>query len=178
MESIHFTVVEPATQLVCNPSNPAALAIINVANLKIANMVFSGCGRALRNNIWNSAMKGLLKSFFPPMDLRPRAAIFMSKVRNIEVTSILIQNSTGYGLLGINILGNSHIHNSAFIYNNNHAIDEGGNAFIVYMSSENCNKSHLLAGKEFEVLSITSTHFMFGLGRGIPPDVYPLCPNV
>ena len=173
VESIHFTVVEPATQLVCNPSNPAALAIINVANLKIANMVFSGCGRALRNSIWNSAMKGLLKSFFPPMDLRPRAAIFMSKVRNIEVTNTLIQNSTGYGLLGINILGNSHIHNSAFLYNNNHVIDEGGNAFIVYMSTENCNKSRLLAGKEFEVLSITSTHFMFGLGRGIPPNVYP-----
>ena len=30
VESSRFTIVEPTTQLFCNPSNPAALAIINV----------------------------------------------------------------------------------------------------------------------------------------------------
>ena len=172
VETSHFTVVEPTTHLVCNSYNPAALVIINVANLKIANIALSGCGRALRNGIWDSAMNGLLKSFFPPMDLRPRAAIFMSKVRSIEIKSILVQNSTGYGLLGINILGSSRIHNSAFLHNNNHATDAGGNALIVYISSENCDKNRLLERKELQALSITSTQFMLGLGNGIPPNGY------
>ena len=62
VESIHITVVEPTTQLVCNPHTPAALAIINVTNLKIANIAFSGCGRALRNGIIHDYINTLLRS--------------------------------------------------------------------------------------------------------------------
>jgi len=166
---IHITVVEPTTQLVCNPHTPAALAIINVTNLKIANIAFSGCGRALRNGIWDRAMNDFLTPIFPPADLRPPAAIFMSKIRNAVIESVLVQNSTGYGLIGINILGNSYIHNSTFLHNNDHATDEGGNAFLVYMSTKECEKKQFLQDFESEKLSISSTQFMFGLGRGFPP---------
>jgi len=167
VESSRFTIVEPTTQLVCNPHTPAALAIINVANLKIANLAFSGCGRALRSGIWNRAMNDLQPPIFPPVDLRPPAAIFMSKIRTTDIENILVQNSTGYGLLGINILGNSHIHN---LYNNNYAIGEGGNAFLVYVSTNECERKQSLRDLETEELSIDSTQFMFSVGRGFPSN--------
>ena len=50
---------------------------------------------------------------------------------NIEVTGVVVQNSTGYGLLMYNVFGNSQIVQSKFISNKESESIHGGNIHLV-----------------------------------------------
>ena len=65
------------------------------------------------------------------------AAIAFLQSSNIEVTGVVVRNSTGYGLLMHNVLGNSRIAQSSFFSNNGNESFYGGNIFLSF-SEGNC----------------------------------------
>ena len=74
------------------------------------------------------------------MDVDVRAAVAFEESSNINVTGVIIQNSTGYGLWMYNVLGNSSISQSRFISNKGNAIFRGGNMYMKYSLTEKyCN---------------------------------------
>jgi len=70
------------------------------------------------------------------------------------MTNVIVENSTGYGLLGYNLLGNSLITGSVFRYNRATQDCVGGNTWFFY---GNCPKLDITTS-----LVIDSSKFLFG----------------
>ena len=95
----------PSSQIHCNGSG--GLLFAAVRGLFIGNLMLSTCGAVLP---W-------------PFDGRFRAALAIGletpqeSTFDVTITRVVIQNSTGHGLYGSNVLGNSSISESTFTYN-------------------------------------------------------------
>ena len=105
-------------------------------------------------------------------------ALILNTVFDLNLTNVIVENSTGYGLLGFNLLGKSSITNSVFRYNRATQDCIGGNAWIYYGNCPNrgtassliINSSQFLFGK----VPITQSH---SLGTG-GLSFYIKCTNV
>ena len=104
-------------------------------NLTISNLAFSNCGA--------ESVDGL-----------PCGALVLDTVFDLNLTNVIVENSTGYGLLGFNLLGKSSITNSVFRYNRATQDCIGGNAWIYYGNCPKLDTSTLL--------TISSSQFLFG----------------
>ena len=104
-------------------------------NLTISNLTLSNCGAESADGL-------------------PCGALLLDTVFDLNLTNVIIENSTGYGLLGFNLLGNSFITNSVFRYNSATQECLGGNTWIYY---GNCPKLDTPT-----VLTISSSQFLFG----------------
>ena len=108
----NITFLEPTTIIQCE--NSSGFVFNNIANLSIINLAIVNCG---------SNVTGTLS---PIQDIRTidginlinYVAVLMINVSNLQIEGTSIQNSTGYGLMGINILGQSQITGSSFVGNN------------------------------------------------------------
>ena len=101
----------------------------NITGLLVTNLTFSECGGG-------------------------KATVFLYKVSDLVVESVTIQNSTGTGLIGIN-LRRSSIHHSAFVFNQ--ATSDSfcsGNIMLMYIECSNMN--------EMFTLNMTSSWILFG----------------
>ena len=94
----YITYLESSTKIVCDQSQSAFL-FVNITNLKIANLTIVNCG--LHSSMTNVP-----------------ASVHMVNVSNLLMAQVSIQNSTGYGLWGMNVLGHSQLIQSSFIGNN------------------------------------------------------------
>ena len=104
-------------------------------NLTISNLTFSNCGVESTDGL-------------------PCGALLLDTVFDLNLTNVIVENSTGYGLLGFNLLGNPLITNSVFRYNRATKDCIGGNAWIYY---GNCPKLDTSTH-----LTISSSQFLFG----------------
>ena len=85
-------------------------AFVNVTTLKIAKLVFSFCGAEFLSNI-------TIKEFVNPYNYEGKISskqvssvtFYFLQTVNITISEVTIRNSTGAGLLGINMLGLSNI---------------------------------------------------------------------
>ena len=91
------TYYESSARIMC--TNHSGFAFANVSNLTLANLTLINCGQ-----------------FYSVTGLN--ASIHLVMVYNLLMEGVSIQNGTGYGLLGVNVLGQSQIINSSFIGNN------------------------------------------------------------
>ena len=98
-EDNNVTYLESSTNITCTSYNNTGFVFVNVTNLTIINITFVNCG--VYFNLTGQS-----------------AGIHMVKVHNLQMEGVSIQNSTGYGLLGVNLLGHSQIMKSSFIGNN------------------------------------------------------------
>ena len=101
----------------------------SVTGLRVTKLTFSECGGG-------------------------KATVFLYKVSDLVVDSVTIQNSTGTGLIGIN-LKRSLIHHSAFVFNQ--ATSDlfcSGNIMLSYIKCSNM--------KEMFTLNMTSSWILFG----------------
>ena len=129
------------------------------SNLTISNLMFSNCGAKSADGLHCGAL-------------------ILNTVFDLNLTNVIVENSTGYGLLGFNLLGKSSITNSVFRYNRATQDCIGGNAWIYYGNCPNCgtassliiNSSQFLFGK----VPITQSH---SLGTG-GLSFYIKCTNV
>ena len=84
---------QSSTIILC--TSPSALLFSNISNLSLANITILNCGQYLTN-----------------------ASIYLSNVYNLLIDGLSVQNSSGYGLYGLNVLGQSQIMRSSFVGNN------------------------------------------------------------
>ena len=89
----NITYFQSLTIILCN--NPSALSFSNVTNLTLANFTLLNCGHNLTN-----------------------ASISLTNVYNLLIDGLSVQNSSGYGLYALNVLGPSQIMRSSFVGNN------------------------------------------------------------
>ena len=99
----------PNAMIHCNGTQ-VGLIFEDITKLKIQNMMIVNCGRSLPSNIWTPYTRKKITVF---------AALFVANVHTLTIAGVHIEASTGYGLLGLNVFGNSVVLNSKFYCNNN-----------------------------------------------------------
>ena len=95
-DSISF--YESSVQIVCN--NPSGLAFVNITNLMLYNLTILQCGSTFGLNV------------------NQNSSVYMQDVTNLTMDGVSIQNGTGYGLMGVNVGGDSVVTRSSFVGNN------------------------------------------------------------
>ena len=88
---------QSSTIILC--TDPSALSFSNVTNLTLANLTILSCGQYLTT-------------------LNVNSSIYLSNAYNLLIDGLSVQNSSGYGLYGLNVLGQSQIMTSSFVGNN------------------------------------------------------------
>ena len=103
----------------------AAFQLINIDGLSISKLKFSNCGKLLSYEPSKSKM----------------ATLFLANITNLVIQHLEITNGIGYGLHGVNIVGNSTIVNSHFANNT-----DGGNTLLEYFDLDqvSCMSMHHL----------------------------------
>ena len=114
----------PSSQIHCNGSG--GLHFTAVHGLFIGNLMFSTCGAVLP---W--PFNGKFRAALAIGLTTPQKSIF-----DVTITRVVIQNSTGHGLYASNVLGNSVVSESTFIYNNYNGSQEyyGGHIRMSYLN--------------------------------------------
>ena len=110
-----------ATKVVCR--RPAVLAFFNIVNLVIKHLSIVYCGF--------------------PLEYEESVAVYLVDITSLVLSNISVENSTGYGIMGINILWKSSVSHSRFMFNNYYTLTstncsyglgscEGGNMYLLY----------------------------------------------
>ena len=150
-------------------SGSLGFVFINVTSLKITNLKFSLCGAPFPSN---STVKG---KFVYPHDYKSKLAhtqvialYFLQRV-NVTISKVAISNSTGTGLLGINMLGLSNISQTAFSGNKPNCLliflDIPFSSEIILLTVFNLVNSQIISSKstlqknywEHEYLGLSAT---------------------
>ena len=149
---------DSATTISCSGS--AGFAFMNVTYLHIASLTFINCGTEVTPYIWRITFSLYARNKAYQPGQGTQAALFMADVYNLRMSGVTVTNSSGYGLLAINVLGKAAVLNSMFSFNNFHTIwddscidpilppveeesralylCEGGNAAFVYVDLRQC----------------------------------------
>ena len=104
------------TEIFC--AKPAGFYFLNVSQLMISHLVFTKCGiDSVGGDLIKNTFRIYANSFllFNSLD---KMAVTVASVTDLTISSVTVQNSTGFGLLIVNLFGNSIIENSKFIFNN------------------------------------------------------------
>ena len=104
-------------------------------NLTISNLMFSNCGV--------ESVDGLRSG-----------ALILNTVFDLNLTNVIVENTTWYGLVGFNLLGNLFITNSIFRHSSATQDCIGGNTCIYYSNCPTLDTPTLL--------TISSSQFLFG----------------
>ena len=115
---------EPTSRLICSGATRSGFYFINSSNILIENIAIGQCGLRLSRYV------------------KVLAALAFDTVINVEIRSVQIYDSTGFGIHGDRILGNSTISSSAFIHNIGTDKFYGGNVRLWYRKCQsNLNTS-------------------------------------
>ena len=98
----YITYLQSTTIILC--TNLSGLLFSNITNLTISNLTLLNCGQYSSLTSQN-------------------ATIHISNIYNLLIEGISVLNSTGYGLFGANIFGQSQITSSSFVGNNQYVKD-------------------------------------------------------
>lgn len=156
----------------CEYTSPSGFFFLNVSRLTISNLTIEYCGASMPVDVLQESFVDHTNSFllFSPLE---RAAMVIINTFNLNMSGVVIQLSTGFGLLGLNILGDSSIKDSGFLYNNFNTytykecfnltreelyyICTGGNAILGFVDTTECPEV-----RPTYSLQVTSSFFVFG----------------
>ena len=136
MEQSKSEFFQPSSKILC--TGQAGFGFMVVDNLLIQNLSFTNCGTpiSLHSN-WSSAL-------------------LLSDVTNLTISHVLVQNTTGYGITGLYLKGDSSILESAFLYNHGDENCEGGNVILLL------DNLHSRGNNASTSLNIWSTYILYG----------------
>ena len=140
-----------AAKIIC--MQPATLMFYNMRNLVINHLSVLYCGYPVLQ-------------FMNGRELSSAAVYFLNVIA-LKLSNISVENSTGYGVVGVNPLGNSSISHSRFLFNNYHTLNStncspgsgscnGGNMYLFYDSLPKSDTN--------SVMNIGSCMFRSGVG--------------
>ena len=116
-----------AAKVIC--MQPATLRFKNMANLVISHLSVLHCGYPVLKFVNGKQPSS--------------AAVYFLNIISLKVSNTSVENSTGYGVVGVNVLGNSLISHSRFLFNNYYTLNstncspdsglcKGGNMYLFY----------------------------------------------
>ena len=144
--------------IVCNATY--GVYFINTSGLVIQQIAFINCGSGKRSP-WKPWAR-----FNNMMLCDVSAALCIANSQNIIINQVSVENSTGYGLLAVNVFGHSIIQNSAFRFNNyrtlqsgyhNNTNPHGGNAFVLYTNC-GCNDRKEVRQARLSIANCSFSH--------------------
>ncbi len=148
------------------------LAFVNMDNLAISNVVISGCGLTGTplHDVTELVKEFVNLTFFVPDSVK--IAVFLAQCTNLSISDSVIANTSGLGMLGINI-GNSTLsrvdftnnkspncsqRNILFPYNVTTFGGIGGGAYFLYQDVIDSNEAAARAGGDV-TLTIADCNF-------------------
>ena len=142
---------ESSSRVECNGSG--VFSFENITSLVIQNLTFLGCG-------------GMTVLSLPKV-----TALYLHNIFDLTMSGVTVHNSSGYGLYGSNIHGNSNINGSTFAFNSGSHSYYGGNMELYY---NNC--LHIATSTVY----IGYSKFLYGNNRkyGSGLDIAMQCTNV
>jgi predicted outer membrane repeat protein len=174
--------IRPASRIVC--VSRFAIAFINASRLSITNLTFSDCGANVTGQLAIEAFSEQTNGIhtFGP---EHKVALLMLNVQTFQMVSCVVENSYGYGLLGINVLGQSAVLRSTFIRNNIYTVEldrctrssfnesditacSGGNALFVYEDLKQCPPNSIQY--TLQILESIFTVGVNGFGGRLPDE--------
>ena len=127
---------EPASKIECGNDSNGGFIIRNSSQIHMENLILSHCGQNLTSQ-----------------STEVRAALAFDTVWDVNITSVVVENSTGYGLHADGVFGSFRVLDSVFTDNGGNSQYYGGNAQFWY---ENCPE-HTSAH-----LEVSHSRFLFG----------------
>ena len=129
--------MDGGTKISCYPpdvsnhlNTGAGLAFIAVQNLTLANLTFEKCGALQTSTSTNF-----------PANTTFRCSIYILNCTNVDITSVVVRNSSGTGVAVFNTFGNVNFENSFFEWNRVPASEtlkySGGGGVYVELSCSN-----------------------------------------
>ena len=125
----NISYLQSSTLILC--TNPSALSFSNVLNLTLANFTILNCG-----HYWITNISDILN-----------VGVYLFNVYNLLIDGLTIKNSSGCGLCGLNVLGQSQIMRSSFVGNNQFVKN-----MLAYVPIRNCmnDTGRLYISEHFE----------------------------
>ena len=139
----------PSSNIQCKAR--VGFAFFVVQSLSIANLSFTECGTDI-----SELLPSLSQLFGNVLFANASVSLGFAFVKNVNVSGVLVQNSTGFGIAGVNMGGSTKITNSAFVYNHGDESKKGGNAVFLFIDIPSlCSASSV----DF---TISSSHILHG----------------
>ena len=132
--NLNYPFNHPAKSNVC--MGQSGFVFMFVENLLIENLSFTNCGTLLSSN--------------------QSSALHFDDVTNLTISRVVVQNTTGFGILGLSLRGDSRIFESALLYNHGDENREGGNVLLTLADCDSSGNSKSIS------LHIWSTYFLHG----------------
>ena len=146
----NITLEGSGSTIQCIKGRELGFVFIQTTNLSITNLHLYHCGAVLplevELEIYVSELFNYGKAFYT----NSSPALYLIQVTNITISRVNIYNSTGPGLLGLNVIGHSTISQSSFI---------GGNPNCALLFMDSTAFTPFLQSVEF---SIFDTIILFG----------------
>ncbi len=159
------------SEIMCGENMTAGVVIMNVSNLLIMDMTFLGCQVEME---FDQLLLNKYAKTFLNFSLPLAFGLYFNYINDVKMSNIQVHNSTGYGVFGVNLLGNTIIENVYFSGNNYETLNErtcyenaglackGGNILILYTDLLECPILPLRYS-----LTITNSTFKEGIDSGI-----------
>ena len=122
---------EPFSRITC--ITQVSFYFYNIMNLSMVNLAFINCGA------------------IPPTPAALRGAIILDSITDVSIFNTLVEQSSAFGLIAKNVIGNSVVFGSKFSGNRN-----GGNMYLTYTNGA-CSQ-----GTDFTMINIAYSNFSFG----------------
>ena len=138
-------------------SDEIGLVFVNILGLRFEHLQILDCGLTSDNleRAVNLTRELVQLNFNVPQ--KTQVAVYLADVKNLSMTHVTITNTTGLGLVGINVVGQSEIQSCTFSYNiqrqqecaftdqQSYVTDRGerigGGAYFLYQDFEGSNVS-------------------------------------
>ena len=142
----NISYLQSSTIILC--TNPSGLSFENVNNLTLANFSMLNCGQT-------------------PSAYGVKYGIYLYNVNNLLIDGLTVRNSTGYGLYGSNVLGQSQIMRSSFVGNNQYVkyfservpitncMNEVGSYYSLVQYSEGGNVAFIYSNSEYSQFQLS-----------------------
>lgn len=172
MKNLHnLTLTGENTTIQCTEA--VGMSFTNVTLLTLHGITLTRCGMNIAPNDFNDSVSVFGKTMFN-FSVGINVAIFINYATDVMLTDMTISYSFGYGLVAVNMLGDSIITGSHFDRNNHHSLDnsscytnislycKGGNAVLIYTDLLECPSTSLQYS-----LTINDSIFEGGVDAGI-----------
>ena len=138
---------EDVVHIAC--SENVSISFVNCSNVIVQDILFEHCGNFLDTSYMDTGI-GENYWFKFPLALVPRAALIFVHCFATILRNLFITESPGFGVLGVNMLGNSRVHSvnieysglfPCYIYSDNVNGQFAGGIFLLFQNTPNMSSN-------------------------------------